>query len=400
MGNYAVTEENVTIEQLLAGAEKIGQLAEQEAQEAEKNATISENVVNLIKETNIAKIMMPKEYGGPQIDLKGFAKIVRKVANYNISAAWLTYLYPLHNILPAYLPKKGRDEIFNQGGLICDVFAAVGKAERDGDGYRISGTWNFASGVLYCDWIGLGVAVQFPDSDKPEVCLPMLKASEVQIVKNWDTFGLRGSGSNQVIVDNVYVPMERMLRLVAADTTGLPPEAVIDPEAEYDKEYPFYHVPFYPTFYLGFANMAIGGAERILTEFKKLTEKRVRLMDGVRESESPRSQRVLAEMTADFHVADALMDKYITLLENYEKDGQITSRSEFFAIRTKIIKICVDIAVRALLTLGGGALYKGGPMELFLRDIIGVATHKTSLYEDSVAAYGQDLFGFESGVRG
>ena len=284
--------------------------------------------------------------------------------------------------------------------MICDVFAAVGTAEKDGDGYRISGTWNFASGVLYCDWIGLGVKVHFPDRDKPEVCLPMLKASEIKIVKNWDTFGLRGSGSNQVIVDNVYVPMERIVRLEAADTTGMPPEAVIDPEAEYDQEYPFYHVPFYPTFYLGFPNMAIGGAERILAEFKKLTEKRVRLMDGVRESESPRSQRVLAEMTVDFHVADALMDKYITLLENYEKDGRTTSRSEFFAIRTKIIKICVDIAERALLTLGGGALYKGGPMELFLRDMIGVATHKTSLYEDSIAAYGQELFGFDSGVRG
>ena len=63
------------------------------------------------------------------------------------------------NILRAYLPKKGRDEIINQGGLICDVFAAVGKAEKDGDGYRISGKWNFASGCLYSDWIGLGVAI-------------------------------------------------------------------------------------------------------------------------------------------------------------------------------------------------------------------------------------------------
>ena len=70
--------------------------------------------------------------------------------------------------------------------------------------------------VLYSDWIGLGVEIQFPDSDKPEVCLPMLKASEVQIVKNWDTFGLRGSGSNQVIADNVYVPMERILRLTCS----------------------------------------------------------------------------------------------------------------------------------------------------------------------------------------
>ena len=77
-----------------------------------------------------------------------------------------------------------------------------------------------------------------------------------------------------------------------------------------------------------------------------------------------------------------------------------THRSEFFAIRTQITKLCTDIAVRILLTLGGGALYKGGIIELMIRDILSVATHKTSLYEDSVAAYGMDLFGFDSGTRG
>ena len=166
------------------------------------------------------------------------------------------------------------------------------------------------------------------------------------------------------------------------------------------KDYPLYHVPFYPAFYLGFPNMALGGAERLIEEFKKATEKRIRLMDGLRESESPRSQRVIAEITTQFHAADALMDKYITLLENYEKDGRKTHRSEFFAIRTQITKLCTDIAVRILLTLGGGALYKGGIIELMIRDILSVATHKTSLYEDSVAAYGMDLFGFDSGTRG
>ena len=394
MGNSTLKEKNITIEQILEGAENVGRLAEQEAQQAEKNASISANVVNLIKETQISRLMLPKKYGGPQVDLKTFAKVVRTVANYNMSAAWLTYLYPLHNMLPAYLPSKGADEIVDQGGLICDIFAALGTAEKDGDGYRISGQWDFVSGVLHSDWVGVGVKIQLPGSTEPETCLPILKTSEVQIVENWDTFGLRGSGSNRVIADNVYVPMERILRPEVAEATRRPPEE------DYDKEYPFYHVPFYPTFYLGFPNIALGGAERILSEFKQLTEKRVRLMDGVRESESPRSQRVLAEMTTDFHAAEALMDKYISLLENYEKDGATTPLSEFFAIRTKVIKICTDIAVRALLTLGGGALYKGGTMELFIRDILSVATHKTSLYEDSVAAYGKELFGFDGGVRG
>ena len=156
MPNTILKERNVTVEQLLAGAEKIGKLAEQEAQQAEINATISENVVNLIKETQISKMLLPKQYGGPQINFEIFSKIIRKVAYHNISAAWLTYFYPLHNSLPSYLPQKGMDEIVNDGGLIVDVFAPVGKAVRDGDGYRISGRWNFASGVLYSEWIGLG----------------------------------------------------------------------------------------------------------------------------------------------------------------------------------------------------------------------------------------------------
>ena len=264
MSNSILKEDNITVEQLLAGAEKIGKLAEQEAQEAEKNATISENVVNLIKETQISRLMLPKKYGGPQVDFSVFSKIIRKVAYYNTSAAWLTYFYPLHNTLPSFLSQKGMDEIANDGGLICDVFAPVGKAEREGDGYRISGKWNFASGVLYSDWIGLGLIMEFPDSTEPEFCMPVMRTSEIEVLKNWDALGLRGSGSHTVIADNVYVPVERILRidqsLVSLRRT---------PEEEYDKDYPFYHKPFFSAFYIGFPNMALGGAERLLKEFKE-----------------------------------------------------------------------------------------------------------------------------------
>ncbi|WP_246811914.1 acyl-CoA dehydrogenase [Oceanobacillus polygoni] len=395
LSQQVLKENRLTEELLLEGAKKVGELAEQEAKIADEIASVSAKVVSLMESTGITQMMIPKNQGGPDIGLRTFAKVVRKVANYNLSAAWLAYLYPLHNMLPAYLPRKGQDEIFNQGGLIADIFAAIGTAEKDGDGYRISGKWNFVSGVNHADWVGVGVKIVMSDGDgKPEVCLPIIPVSELQIVENWDTFGLRGSGSNQVIAEDVYVPLERIFRPEQAEKTRRPYEE------NYEEDYPLYHVPLFPAFYFGFPLIALGGAERMIEEFKKQTEKRVRLMDGVTESESPRSQRVMAEITMEFKAAEALMDKYLELLENYEKDGATTSNAEFFAIRTKIVKATSEIALRILLTLGGGALYKGGPIELFFRDILSVATHKTSLYEDSVAAYGQELFGFESGVRG
>lgn len=389
------TKEHTTVEEeLLLGAEKVGKLAEEVRNDAEINASVPKEVVDLMKEHDITRMMLPKEYGGPQVELKTFAKVIRKVANYNLSAAWLTFLYPLHNMLPAFLPKEGQEEIIQQGGLISDIFAAVGTAKKDGNGYRISGKWNFVSGVLHSDWVGVGVKMELPDGDGPEVCIPMIRTSELQVVENWDTFGLRGTGSNQVIAEDVYVPMERIFRPELATKTRRPVEN------DYDKDYPFYGVPMFPAFYFGFPVMAVGGIERMIEEFKKQTEKRVRLMDGVTESESPRSQRVMAEITTEFKSMEGLMDMYMDLLINYEENGAKTPASEFFAIRAKIMKSASEIALRILLTLGGGALYKGGPIELFFRDIISIATHKTSLYEDSVAAYGQDLFGFESGVRG
>jgi len=388
MTNSIVEENQVTLDMLVAGAEKVGKLAAQEVIEAEENATFSKKVIEAIKEAQISEILKPKSYGGPQVDLRGFAKIIRTVSKHSVSAGWLTYLYPLHNTLPSYLPVKGRDEIFNQGGLICDVFAPVGKTEKDGDGYRITGTYNYASGVLYSDWVGLGVFMELPESTRPEFCMLFLPISDVQVVGNWNTLGLRPTGSNQVIADNVYVPRERILRLEVADTTRRPPEE------DYDKEYPYYHVPYFSAFYLGFPNVALGGAERLIAEFKERTERRIRL-DGTPEKESPRSQRVLAELMTQYHAADALMDKYINLLENFERDGAV-GRGEFNAIRAKIVQICADIAVKVLLTLGGAALAKGDTVEIFTRDILAVATHITSLYEDSVTAYGKNLFGYEA----
>jgi 3-hydroxy-9,10-secoandrosta-1,3,5(10)-triene-9,17-dione monooxygenase len=393
MSKELLNEQNVTIEQLLAGAEKIGQLAEQEAMVAEENTTVSENVVNLIKETQIANLLRPKKYGGPQIDLKTFATIIRKVSYYNVSAGWLTYLFPLHNSLPSYLPQKGMDEIHNQGGIIVDVFAPVGKAERDGNGYRISGKYNFASGVLHSDWIGLSVIMELPDSTAPEFCMPIMRTNEVEILNNWDTFGLRGSGSNTVIADNVYVPIERILRLERVATDMKRP-----PEEEYDKDYPFYHKPFFSTFYIGFQNIALGGAERLLKEFKERTERRIRI-DGTPEKESPRSQRVLADLTMKYHAAKALMEKYIEKLENYDESNP-TPSEEFFAFRATVIQLCTEIATKVLLTLGGAALNKGDIVELFTRDILSVATHTTSLYEDGIAAYGKNLFGYSTTTNG
>ena len=73
-----------------------------------------------------------------------------------MAAAWLTNFFAIHDIWPGYLPTKGREEVLGSRELIADVFAPLGRMEKDAEGYRLYGQWNFASGVLWSEYIGLG----------------------------------------------------------------------------------------------------------------------------------------------------------------------------------------------------------------------------------------------------
>ncbi|RHW37471.1 flavin-dependent monooxygenase [Lysinibacillus yapensis] len=368
---------------LIKSARKIGILAEKEALEADKNAILSENVINLIKEEGIHRLILPESYGHPQIDFKIYTDLIRTVGYYNLSAAWLTYFYSLHNSWTTFLPKHRMDEIINEGGLLADIFAPVGSVEKVEGGYLLSGKWNFVSGINYSSWVAVG-AVREVNGVPDRICLCM-RVSDLQLVQEWNSIGLRGSGSNTLIADNLFVPED----LVFSHMEVAMGQA-FNPTIEED--YLYKYAPFFPAFFVGFPAMSLGAAERVLDEFKERTKKRVR-MDGTNEGQSPKSQRVLAELTLKYKAANGLMNEYIQMLESRSNAHH---PAEYNAIRVKIVQYCVDIAVKATLTLGASALIKGHPLEMITRDLIAVGAHITSLYEDGIDHYGKTLFDVET----
>jgi|GEM_PF-321676 len=389
---YTETQVKPLASDLLARADDVGRVAEVEAMEADRNAQFSDKLARAIKEAEFHKLMRPKRYGGLQVDLRTYAEIIRTVARHSVAAGWLTYFYSMHEVWAANLPPEGRDEIFGQGGLLADVVAPLGRVERDGDGYRLYGQWNFTSGVLHSDWIGLGAVMELPDSQNPEYCLLALPKSDLKIVENWDTVGLRASGSNGVVADGAFVPLHRILPAGRVMATGKPAGG------DYDENDPVYRMPFMPLFLLGFPLVALGGAERIVQLFQERTEKRVRVFKmGAKEKESAGSQRLLAEMRMQLDAMDGLVNRYIRQLETWQAQGKTVvsdeEREQLFAWRGYVAKTSAEIAVRAMLTLGGTSIFKGDPVELFTRDLLAVAAHPNHLWEDAMAAYGRTIFG-------
>lgn len=386
------TQKDLEIEELLAKAEAIGKLAESEAVEADKNARFSERVSKAIEEAGFHKLMRPQKYGGLQVDLSTYVQIVRTVARHSVAAGWLVYFYSMHELWAAYLPTEGSDEIFGKGGLLADVVAPLGRVEKDGEGFRLSGNWNFCSGVLWSDWVGLGALVELPDGQGPEYCLMAVPKSDFKIVENWDTIGLRASGSNGVSVDNAYVPLHRVFPAGRALATGLPATK------DYDPNDPVYRMPFMPVFLLGFLPVALGGVDKVLSIFHERTEKRVRVFKmGAKEKESAGSQRVMAEMKIQLHALEGVVERYVAQLAEWQKEGKVAvsdeERERMFAMRGYVARNSAELALKALLTLGGTSIFKGDPMELVVRDLVAAAAHPNQLYEDAMAAYGRTMFG-------
>lgn len=372
--------------QLMESAKKIGQLAEQEVLAADQNASLSQNVVDAIVEAGINRLIIPKEYGYPQIDFTTYADLIKEVGYYNLSAAWLTYFYSLHNAWVAYLPKHRMDEIYQDGGLLADIFAPVGKAEKVDGGYILNGKWNYVSGINFSEWVSLG-AIYFPDGEpSPERLALCMRVSELEVVQDWNPLGLRGSGSNTVIATNLFVPEDMVINFNDWTIHRKPQNL------EISEDYLYYNKPFFPAFYMGFAAMSIGGAERVIEEFIDRTKKRVR-MDGTHEGQSAKAQRVAAELSLQLKQAKGLLKEYIEMLENDQ--GQY-SPGEYNAIRVQIVKNCLGIAIRATSSLGATALSKGNPLEVMTRDLLTISTHITSLYEDGIDNYGKSLFGIQT----
>lgn len=394
-----LTEEKLAFEKLttfdkdewIRRAHIIGKIGEDVAAESDKNCRASSLLIQAIEAAQIPDLWKPKIYGGLGVDLSSYNEIIRTISSYNVTAGWLSYFYSIHEVWVGYMHPEGRDKVFNEGGLVADVLAPVGQVEKVGDDYKLSGQWNFASGVLDSTWIGLGAVTQLPDADAPEYCIFVLPVSDCEIIENWDVMGMRGTGSNGVLVKDIIVSEQMILPAARVLGTGQPVGG------NYDSAEAIYRMPFLPFFAGFFPTVALGGASRIVEEFKSCTENRVRVYQANTNATTTSSPRVLAELKMRLFEMEGLVDRYQQQLADWLEKNQVVNTDEekamMFGLRGAIAKCGVDIAIKATQALGGTVLYKGHPIELFTRDLIVLGAHSSHIYEDAMTTYGGALFG-------
>ena len=246
---------------LLDAAREIAPIIRAHSEEAERERRLSQPVLKALRETGLLRMATPRSFGGLETDPVTRALVGEEVGRHDSAAAW-TLENPLDwAFFCCRLPDEGAEEIYRDGPdvLIAAQFGRPLDATSTNGGYRISGRAPFVSNCHDADWISSTVLVDEDSAaGQPEMRMVYFPREQCEIIDTWDVMGMRGTGSNDISVTDVYVPKPRTF----------PMEPDFEPGSHYRG--PLYRMPVVGTTAAGIPTPMLGVARRALDEVTEL----------------------------------------------------------------------------------------------------------------------------------
>ena len=385
------------VQELLARARAIAEAVRPRVQETEANRRIADDVIERMREAELFRILQPRAYGGFEYGFDVFADIVATIGRGCGSSAWVYGLGAVHQWFAACFPKEAQDEFWSDPGAVAaGSYAPSGKTVAiEGGGYRTSGVWSFASGCDNAQWYLLSTMA--PSSDGSGTAKPtflMVPREDARIDDNWHTMGLAGTGSKNIVADDLFVPAHRTLA-IADLSAGTSPGTLINTN-------PLYRQSFLSVVPVTLVSPILGMAEGALADFIDMVK--VRATRGAvaggnrRMAEFATIQSRVAEATGCIDAARLKM--FRDLEEAYETAARGEQTPLDMRLRNRLSHtFCTRLLVQAIDALfvasGGQGIFLERPLQQVWRDAHAAASH-ISLNWDAVSTmYGQYALGLE-----
>ena len=362
------------------------------AEESERTRRLPLPLVEAMARAGLFRLWMPQALSGPEVDPMTFLRVVETISRIDGSAGWCQMIGGSLSAFGGYLPIAGAQEIFGRDPLtvLSGSFAPFGQAVVEPGGYRVRGRWPLASGCQHCAWLVGNCRVA--DGDRPRLRpdgtplmrMMMFPADACQILDTWDSVGLRGTGSHDYTVTNIFVPDDHSL-------------SFREPPVQSG---PLYAMPSIALFAAAIAAVPLGIARHAIDLVTRLVAGKVTIR-------SRQPLREEASVQADLGRAEALLRSGRTFLyETLEDAWQVVSGGGR-----------LDIAHLALLRLAGtqaansaaqavdlmfsagssASVYESAGLGRCLRDIRTAGQH-IAVIPFNYGMAGQAFLGFEMGM--
>ncbi|MGO8937916.1 MAG: acyl-CoA dehydrogenase family protein [Mycobacterium sp.] len=330
--------------------------------EIDSGRRLPDELVELLRGSGLLRAGAPAEVGGlelpPQVGLRAAEELARGDA----STGWCVAIGITSTLLVAYLPPSSRDQLFGDGrGLAAGVWAPRGKGQSVDGGVVVSGRWAFCSGICHADVLFAGCMID--EASVPSVVA--LPTKDLQLLDNWHTLGLRGTGSHDSVANEVFVPADRVVSIFDGP--------VVDR--------PLYRFPPFGFFALSVAAPALGNARAAIDDLVELAGGKKGLGSTRTLAERSATQAAVAAAESALGAARAL---YYQAIDDAWRASQTSDnhvpvsvelRNRLRLAATHAARTSADV-VRTMYDLAGGsAIYDHSPLQRRFRDAFTATAH-------------------------
>jgi alkylation response protein AidB-like acyl-CoA dehydrogenase len=351
-------------QELLAQAHRAALEIAPLAGEIEAARRLPPAAVRALAQARIFKLLVPRAQGGAEAALATYVAAIEAVARADGSAGWIAMIGSASGLMCGFLRDDVARAVYGpEDVLTCGVFAPLGRAVPVEGGFRVTGRWPFASGCQDAAWCMGGTLVEgdLLPSGAPNVRSVLFRASDLHILDTWDVSGLRGTGSHDFAVKDVFVPSERSFSLFT-DRHAIAA----------------YREAFFGALASGVAAVALGIARAAIDAFVALAKTKRTL--GAQKSIAQREsvQLTVARAEAKLRAARAfLFDTLESVTHDIETRGQATVE-ERALLRLAACHAASDSAAAVDLVYeaaGASAIYATSPLQRHFRDVHTATQH-------------------------
>ena len=381
-----------SFDDLVRSAETLLPALIERAPKAEELRRIPDETVADLHRTGLFRAFQPRNVGGSELPYGAFIDLCSILGRGCGSTAWVYGNLAVHHLMLGMWPPEAQDDIWGPSPdtlVGSSLVFPAGRAQKADGGYRLSGRWPFSSGVDPCVWLMMGAMVPASDGKgPPQARMMLVPKAEYKVIDTWHVAGLRGTGSKDIEIKDVFVPEHRTLAM--DDTRGGPtPGSARNPGV-------LYRLPLMALFQFCITGPILGMAQGAVQGFIKKTRERAASYTGAKIAELATMQVRVAEAGALVDSAELIMRACADDAMRQTAAGKVPSiedkvryrRDAAFAVRQCVR--AVDLIFEAY---GGGGLYEHQQIQRAWRDIHAGAAHISFAFDAVGTTYGKVMLG-------
>src|ERR1700712_269023 len=348
-----------------------------------------------LHDAGLFRILQPKRVGGSEFDYVALVGCADALGQADASAAWNFANLSSHHWMLAMFDKRAQDLVWNKdvNALIASSFIfPAGRARKVDGGYVLSGSWPFSSGVDSSEWNMLASVVASDDeADGIEYRVFLLNKSDYTIKDTWNATGLRGTGSNDVEVNDAFVaePMTIGVHELAGGPT---PGSAVNPNS-------LYALPVFSLFPYVLSGVALGNAQACLDDYVEVARHRASTYNRAKLGDLQSTQIKIAEASAKIDAARLIMrstciDAMVDARRGRVPDTAAKTKSRRDGAYS--VNLCTEAVSMLFAASGARGLFTSGILQRQFRDAHAINSHLAFNFDAAGTNYGRVALGLPS----